>query len=166
MSPQPPDLRPPLEVGIHGVHRHREWDAVQAVRASGFKGDDVQFVVLPDGSSVIEWDEPPGSFTDGEEPFAAAVRKELRPPFRVRVVRAAAGFVAGGRRITVVELPIEGEELTLRVAGQERELRVNGWPAVAGAAELEQLVSGRFADYFVYGNHLSEAFWEIEVTPL
>jgi len=166
MNPEPPDLRPPLEVGIHGVHRHRQWDSVQAAGESEFSGHDLQFVVLPDGMTVIEWDEPPGSYSGGEEPFAAAVRRDLEPPFRVRAVRQKGGFLSGGRRITVLELAIEGDELTFRVAGAERELRVNGWPSIAGMELLERALGDRFRDYFVFGRRLSDRFWEIEVSPL
>jgi hypothetical protein len=166
MGPEPLDLRPPLEVGIHGLHRHREWDTVQTLAADEATGEDVQFVVLPDGEAVLEWDAPPGSFSGPLEPLADGVRRGLAPPFRVRAVRRAHGWVAGGRQIVVVELPIAGGELTFRVSGTERELRVDGWPAVGGAEALERAVETRFRSYFVFGRHLSRSFWEIEVSPL
>jgi hypothetical protein len=166
MRPEPLDLRPPLEVGIHGLHRHREWDTVQTVAPTAAGGEDVQFVVLPDGEPVLEWDAPQGSFSGPLERLADPVRRALAPPFRVRAVRRAHGWVAGGRQIVVVELPIKGGELTFRVSGAERELRVDGWPAVAGTDALEQAVETRFDSYFVFARHLSRSFWEIEVSPL
>ena len=162
----PLDLRPPLEVGIHGVHRHRDWDTVQTVAENRFRGNDLQFVVLPDGTPVIESDEPPGTYAEGWEGFADAIRRELEPPFRARAVRRERGFVVGARSIDVAELRIEGDELTLRASAAERELRVDGWPAVAGTDDVERAVASRFPDYFVFARRLSGTFWEIELTPL
>ena len=98
--------------------------------------------------------------------FAAAVARDLPPPFRVRAVRRQGGWAVGGRRIATVDVPLEGSELTFRAFGAERELRVDGWPAVAGAAELERALSVRHRDYFVFGRNISGTVWEVEVTPL
>src|ERR671934_3146500 len=38
--------------GITGLHRPREWDATAAVEAPELAGDEVDFVVLPNGSLV------------------------------------------------------------------------------------------------------------------
>ena len=42
------------EVGIHGLHRQREWDAVVTVEAPGAEGADLWFVALRDGGVVVE----------------------------------------------------------------------------------------------------------------
>ena len=51
-EPEPHDPGPHWgEVGIHGVHRQRDWDALVAA-AAGDPGDEVRFVALADGSVV------------------------------------------------------------------------------------------------------------------
>ncbi len=42
------------EVGIHGLHRPREWDAVLTVEAPDVPGDEGWFVVLADGRVLVE----------------------------------------------------------------------------------------------------------------
>ena len=52
-----PEREPPApwrEVGVHGMQRPREWDATQTVEAPGIEGDAATFVVLPDGSVLVE----------------------------------------------------------------------------------------------------------------
>jgi hypothetical protein len=166
MTAGPPDFRPPLEVGIHGIARPREWDVVQHVPANEFTGDTLQFVLLPDGTAVIEAHEPPGSYDGGFEPFAAAVRGAVEPPFRVRVVRRGSGFAVAARRIMVVQLSIAGAELEYTVSADGRELRIDDWPALRGAEELERIAGGRFEEYVVRGSRLSGDSWEIEVAAL
>ncbi len=47
------NLTPLGEVGIHGVHRPRKWDVVATARVE-MPGDKVHFVVLPDGTVVVD----------------------------------------------------------------------------------------------------------------
>ena len=42
------------EVGIHGLHRQREWDALTTVDAPEVVGDELWFVALADGRTVVE----------------------------------------------------------------------------------------------------------------
>ncbi len=160
--------RPPWDkVGIHGLHRHREWDTVQTVSTGEFAGDELVFVVLADGGTVIERDDPPGSLrADGELDFVKAVRRELEPPFRVHAVRSSAGWAVAAKSIATAELPIEGEELTFTSAAGAHSLEVDGRPSLAGYDALERLADGRFADYVVQGRRLTGAVWEVEVAAL
>ena len=72
------DERPPHdptprwgEVGIHGVARPREWDAVVTAEAPQLGVGELEFVVLPDGTLVVDdaLDVEPGSL----DPLAAAL---------------------------------------------------------------------------------------------
>ncbi|TMK93438.1 MAG: hypothetical protein E6G42_06240 [Actinobacteria bacterium] len=63
LDPQPAQEGPRLpgggggffdQVGITGLHRLREWDASAAVEAPGLGGDELSFVVLPDGSLLVD----------------------------------------------------------------------------------------------------------------
>ena len=60
------------EAGIHGVARSRRWDVVAAADAPDARGDAVHFVTLPDGTLVVDEDEPEGALT----PLADAVDRK------------------------------------------------------------------------------------------
>jgi hypothetical protein len=88
------------EVGIHGVHRPREWDAVVVAEAPELGGEDARFVVLADGSILAETDEL------DLEPLAAALEGSLAAPYRAEAVRRGDGLWAvAARRVQVVEVP-------------------------------------------------------------
>src|SRR5207247_839425 len=94
----PPEGRafPWQEVGIHGVHRPREWDAVVAVEAPGLHGDEASFVVLTDGDLVVEVGE--GDLS----PLADALDEVVEAPYRaVAVRRGDAHWAAAARSIVV-----------------------------------------------------------------
>jgi hypothetical protein len=106
------------EVGIHGIHRLREWDEVRTVE-SPVKGDRAQFVVLDD-AIVIE-DGP-----DDVAPLADAL--SLEPPFRAEAVRRGALWAVAARRIEVERLDgVRGDELEERVGDVVRRAwRIDG----------------------------------------
>ena len=159
-----PEAGPPgwMETGIHGVPRHREWDAVVAVEAEGVEGDQVRFVALPDETLLVE---------EGQdvEPLAAALDDVVQPPYRAEAVRRGeAQWAVGVRRIEVVELEDdpEGESLTLTSRDGERTLLVDGVPAFGSIPALERLGATRGESYVVEGQRLAESIWEVRVTPL
>jgi hypothetical protein len=149
------------EVGIHGLHRHREWDLVTTVEASGLVGEEAWFVALPDGRVVIE------EGMDDPSPLAAAV--VLPPPYRAHAVRRdMALWVVGAKRIESVTLLEDpgGDAVELAWDGTERTVRIDGEPTLAGVPELERLASARHATYVVTALRLEGDVWEISVTPL
>jgi hypothetical protein len=95
-------------VGIHGVHRQREWEAVATVEAE-LPGDRVDFAALPDGTLVVEVDVPDGALT----PVADAIESSLAPPYRAVAVRQDERIWAvGANRIELREFPEHaGDEL-------------------------------------------------------
>ena len=146
--------RPPWDkVGIHGVSRPAEWDAVTTVPAD-VRGDAARFVVLED-TIVIE-DGP-----DDVEPLADAV--PLEPPFRVEARRAGDGLWAiGARRIEVARLPgQEGDELELVSRQGFRELTVDGSRVFGTVPALE-----REGDYVVRASRIDDDLFEVDAAPL
>ncbi|HWG55111.1 MAG TPA: hypothetical protein VNT58_01170 [Gaiellaceae bacterium] len=111
------------EVGIHGVHRLREWEAVFAVEAAGVDGDELDLVALSDGRVL-----PP-------EAHALAVAIGRPRPFRARAVRRERDLWVVGVRPIVVEERLEpGDELE-RVEG---EVVVRGRRLVGSLWEVER----------------------------
>ncbi len=171
----PLDERPPHdtgprwgEVGIHGVARPREWDAVVAAEAPELGVGELEFVVLPDGTVVV--DDAPALEPGALDPLAAAVETTLERPYRARAVwRGGSRWGVAARRIEVAELPrgVSGEEIVLSHAGAERSLTVDGDPSLGTIPALERLGAARAgSSYVVRAERLADALWEIEVTPL
>ncbi len=98
------------EVGIHGVHRQREWDAVATVAAPELDGTEARFVALPDGTLVAETDDL------DVDALVDALEVSVQPPYRAEGIRRPDGLWAvAARRIQVLELPeeIDGDELVV-----------------------------------------------------
>jgi hypothetical protein len=145
------------EVGIHGVARPREWDAV-VTATTDLEGQRAAFVVLPDGTLVIE-DGP-----DDLRPLADAVEAELSPPYRAEAVRRGEDvWAVAARRIQVVTIDHEGDRLELTVRGGERTLLVDGEPGFGSARELEALAPG---DAVVRATRIDGQDWEVQVDRL
>jgi hypothetical protein len=165
LNPRPlPEAGPPgwMEAGIHGVPRHRQWDAVVTVEAEGVEGDQVSFVALTDETLVVD--------EGGDvEAIAQALDEVVQPPYRAEAVRRGeTTWAVGVRRIEVVELEDdpEGETLTLTARDGERTLLVDGAPAFGSIPALERLGSARGESYVVEGRRLVEGVWEVKVTAL
>jgi hypothetical protein len=164
--PEPLDTRPWWgEVGIHGVHRQRRWDAVATAEAPGLAGDRWTFVALPDGTLLVEHDLPDEDLA----PLADAVEADVPPPYRAEAVRQERDvWAVAARRIEVVELrqEIDGDELELSSAQGERTLLVDGLPVFGSVPALERLGEARFADYVVRAERLEGELWEVAISPL
>ncbi len=151
------------EVGIHGIQRAREWDAVVTAGAPDLTGDEVHFVALPNGELIVDEDILTGSLT----PLARAVEATIRTPYRAHGIRREAGVWAiGALGIDVVALPpgFEGDELELVERDGHRTLHVDGRPAFDVPRELEALA--RSADYVIRAHRLDNTLWEAEVDSL
>jgi hypothetical protein len=165
VPPPPHDPGPHWgEVGIHGLHRPREWDAVATVRTE-LPGDVVRFVALPDGTLLVEEgdeDVDPGVLAD-------AVEAEVRAPYRAEAVhRGKDVWAVAARGIDVVEIADDpgGDVVQLVWNGAERTLLVDGVPSLARVRELEALAPARAEAYVIDGERLDGALWEIRRTLL
>ena len=142
------------EVGIHGMQRPREWDATQTVDAPGIDGDAAGFVVLPDGSVLVE--EGPDSSL---QPLADAVERELQPPYRARAARVRDDLWAvQARRIQVVKIRNgpDGDSIELT----RDSLLVDGERAFGSIPELEGLGD------VVRAERLDGDLWEVTASSL
>lgn len=150
------------EVGIHGLHRQRRWDAVGSVRAPGEPGAEATLVALADGRVLLE----EGAAPDPEA-LAGAVR--LARPFRARAVRRDDGaWGVAARSIEVVELrdPAEGERAELVWDGVELTATVDGEELPGGLPELEAAAARRFPTWVARARRLDGTLFELSVLPL
>jgi len=149
------------EVGIHGLHRQREWDSVATLAAPELVGDECWFVALPDGMLVTE---------EGDGNAQALNRAvALSPPYRAHAVRRAGDLWAvAATTIETVELAEDpgGSSVELSWDGRERTVRIDGRPTLAGLPELERLGEERYSTYIVTAAKLSGRVWEVLVAPL
>jgi hypothetical protein len=152
-------------VGITGLHRLREWDATAAVEMPDLAGDEVEFVVLPNGSIVAREEVDRASLA----PLVEALGGELRRPYRASGVRRHEDvWAVAAKQIEVVELrpDVEGSELELVSRGGERSLTVDGGRAFGSIPQLEQLAASRSPEYVVHASRLEGSLWEVRISPL
>jgi hypothetical protein len=153
------------EVGIHGIHRQRTWDAVATADASELQGDQLDFVALADGTLLADDDVPEGAL----EPVAQALGQELEAPYRARAVRREGDvWAVAGNRIDVLEVPeeIDGDTVSLAVQGGERTLLVDERPAWGDVPTLEAFARDRHRDFVLHAERLDGALWAVQVDPL
>jgi hypothetical protein len=142
------------EVGVHGLQRPREWDATLTVEAPGIEGDAATFVVLPDGSVLVE-DGPDSSL----QQLADAVEQTVPPPYRARAARQRGDLWAvQAKRIDVTEIRNgpQGDS----IEWTRDEIRVDGERAFGSIPELE----GR--GDVVRAERLDGDLWEVRASPL
>jgi hypothetical protein len=164
-APEPVDTQPRWgEVGIHGLQRPRQWDAVVMASAPALHGDETTFVVLSDGSVVLDDDLPEPAI----EPLAQELDQVLDPPYRVEAVRRHGDVWAGAaKRIDVVELPgATGKELTLTMQDGTKAFYVDGQPEFGTIPELERFASERYDSYAAVANRIDGDLWDVRVNPL
>jgi len=166
LSPREPiDPRHPFwqVVGIHGIPREREWDAVASAEAPGLPGDEVEFVVLPDGSLVVDEDVPDGTLA----PLADAL--SLPAPYHAFGLRQDADvWSVAAKRVQVVEVPehVEGDEIQLVVTDETRTLVVDDMPSSASIPSLEAFAAEQFGSFVLRASRLDDLLWEVTVIPL
>jgi len=154
-----------LAAGITGLQRQREWDTVVTAEGDGTPGDEVEFVVLGDGTFVLESEGP----TDVAS-FAAALGDSLAAPYRALAVKRPEVWAVGAVAIEVERLDPDprGNELELTWNGSELELTIDDLPAdPSQAAALERLAAARVSGaYAAHAHRLQRDLWELSVLAL
>jgi hypothetical protein len=150
-------------VGIHGVARQRNWDAVVTAEAPELEGDQVEFVALPDGSLLVV-DEQGDAALD---PLAAAVEEQIAPPYRAQGVRQTESLWAvSANRIEVARFDADGERIELTRTPEGRTLRVDGMPAFGSVPALERLGEAAGESYAAHAERLDADLWEVRIAAL
>jgi hypothetical protein len=153
------------EVGVTGLHRLREWDATATVEAPELRGTELEFVVLPDGSVLVEEEAGDASVA----PLADAIDEQLTAPYRARAVRRDGEvWAVAAIAIDVLDLrpDIEGDEIELVSRAGERTLTVDGVRSFGSIPQLEELGADRAVDFVVHASRLDGTLWEVRVDPL
>jgi hypothetical protein len=152
------------EPGISGLTRPRQADVVVTADAPDINGDSARFVVLPDGTLLVE-EGPDASL----EPLAAAVEQQLRPPYRARAVRRGETMWAvEAKRIQVVELPDApgGEAIEVTRTDEGTTTSVDGQRIFGTIPALEALGEQQGHDFAVRAERLEGDLWEVRAAPL
>jgi hypothetical protein len=163
----PLDPDHPLQqiAGIHGVPRPREWDAVASAEAPGVPGEELEFVVLDDGTLIVDEDVPDGVLS----PLADALEISIDPPYHAYVRRreqdvwAAAAF---GVDVVEVQEELPGDTVSISVKDGQRTALVGDQPHRDRIQSLEQYAEADFEAYVLEATRLDGNLWEVTVTPL
>jgi uncharacterized protein YunC (DUF1805 family) len=127
------------------------------------QGDRVEFAALPDGTLVV--DDEQGYANLGA--LAEALESQLDPPYRAEGVRQHEDvWAVAGRRIEVLTLNAEGEEIELTEHGGERALFVDGTQAFGSIPELEKLGRREGEAFVVRARRIDDDLWEVATDPL
>ena len=134
-----------------------------AAEAPGVRGDRVEFAALPDGTLVVDGEQ--GDANLGA--LAEALETKLDPPYRAEGVRQNDDvWAVAGRRMEVLTLAAEGEEIELTEHGGERALFVDGAKVFGRIPQLEA-VGRRLGDaYVVRARRIDGDLWEVQADPL
>src|ERR687887_967609 len=144
------------EVGIHGIARVREWDAVVTADAPEIEGDAVDFVALPDGSLLVEQEDGDAAL----EPLAAAVEERLGPPYRARAARQTESLWAvSANRIEIARFETDGDRIELTQSADGKSLRVDGMPSFGSIPALERLGEASGPSFAVHAERVDADLW-------
>jgi hypothetical protein len=150
---------------VSGLAPPREWDAVETADCET-SGQQCTFVVLEPGRFLAEDGDAAGVMACAAE----AIGSGVRTPFRAIALRQHGHtWAVGAVAIEVADIPADvgGDELMLTVTEQgERELIVDGRPAVAGLTALEHVARGRHDAYVLRAKRLQGSLWEVLIDPL
>jgi hypothetical protein len=143
--------------------RPRKWDAVVSAEAPDVRGQEVDFVSLPDGSLVIDEGEAEGDLT----PLAEALETRIASPYRAHGTRQSERvWAVAARRIEVASFAADGDEITLSEHDGNRTMTVDGEETVASISELEQIGRHEGDSYVVRAQRLDDDLWEVSANPL
>lgn len=165
--PGPLDPRHPFwqVAGIHGVARAREWDAVVAAEAPDLPGAELDFVVLEDGTLIVDQDLPDETLS----PLADALDGSLEAPYHAYAHRREGDvWVAAAILVDVAEVPeaIDADSVEIVVRDGEHMTAVGGDLTNRRIESLEAVAAEDFESYFLEATRIDERLWEVTVNAL
>jgi hypothetical protein len=157
----PPDLQGNAGLGIpgiSGVPQASSWDAVASAEAPALVGDSVHFIALPDGSLVVDEDEPDDSLA----PLATAVEETLPAPYRAEGLRQdGAVWTVSANAVTAFQLEAgaAGETVELTRYDGERHLTVDDQELDAGEFAALDEVAPAEGDFALRAERVDDTWW-------
>jgi hypothetical protein len=150
-------------VGIHGVPRGRTWDTVVSASSPDLPGETVTFVVLEDGTIVVDGDVPDGAL----EPLAEELDRSLGNTYRAAAMRHEGDlWTAVAEKVEIVELPmVEEDEVELTIVDGERTLKLDGEPTIRPLPALDALAE-EHGDVSVHAERVDGHLFAVDVYPL
>jgi len=151
--------------GISGIPQVRRWDAAASAEAPDLAGDEVHFVALPDGTLVVDEDEPDGSLS----PLASALEETIRPPYRAEATRQD-GSVWGASAVGVTAFELEpgapGDTIQLTRVDGERHLSVDEHELDAAEFDALDALVAADADFVLRAERVDDTWWVATVDLL
>jgi hypothetical protein len=151
--------------GISGIPQVRRWDAAASADAPDLVGDEVHFVALPDGTLVVDEDEPDGSLA----PLAGALEETIRPPYRAEALRQD-GSVWAASAVAVTAFELEpgapGDTIQLTRVGGERHLSVDEHELDAAEFDALDELAPADADFALRAERVDDTWWVATVDLL
>ena len=149
--------------GIHGIPRPRIWDAVSSASSPDLPGDNIVFVVLDDGTVLVEDDVPDGALI----PLADGIERTLQPPYRAAAIRSEGDvWTAVAEKTAIVEMRLdEGDVVELSVVDGQRELTVDAERTIRPLPALDALAE-EHGDVVVHAERVDGDTWAVNVFPL
>jgi hypothetical protein len=150
-------------VGVHGVPRARSWEAVASAHAPDLPGDTATFVVLAEGTVVVEDDLPDGALI----PLADALEGALQPPYRAAAIRHEADvWTAVAETVAVVELRgVEEDVAELTIVDGQRTLTLDGETTIRPLAALDALAE-LHGEVVLHAERVDGELYAVDVFPL
>jgi hypothetical protein len=144
--------------------RARHWDTFVTAEAPDVDGNEVDFVVLPDGTILVEDEEGDSAL----EPLANAVETKITPPYRAKAVKQTDRIWAvSAMQIQVARFEQDGDTIELTQTADGRALHVDGMPSFGGVPELERIGEAQAGPaYAVHAERLDADLWEVRVAAL
>jgi hypothetical protein len=149
--------------GIHGVPRARSWEAVASARAPALPGDTATFVVLGDGTVVVDDDLPDGAV----EPLADALERSIERPYRAAALRKEDDvWTVVAECVEIVELDgLEEDVAELTIVDGERTLTLDGERTIRPLAPLDAIAE-RHGDVVLHAERVDGYLYAVDVFPL
>jgi len=151
-------------VWTRAMARPAQYDAMTTAHVPGVAGDKAEFATLPDGDVIVDVETGDADLS----PFADAVEKHLRPPYRALARREDGDLWAiAARQIDVLHFSFDGGDgiEVIRNEGTQT-VTVDGKPWTTPIPALEQAGEELGGHFVVHADRLDGDLWEVQASVL